>query len=87
MGYRAELMKQDNPIVIERVRILYERSFASISTAIAGAFIFAYIFKEQIALPVLLVWLGFMFIVSLVRYWLLFDYNKNKQNILLKFKL
>jgi len=80
MGYRAELMKQDNAITVERVRILYERSFAGISTAIAGAFIFAYIFREQIVSPVLLTWLGFMFIVALVRYWLLFDYNKNKQN-------
>ena len=81
-GFRAELMKQDNAITIERVRILYERSFASISTAIVGAFIFAYIFREEIASPVLLAWLGFMFIVTLVRYWLLFDYNKNKQNTL-----
>jgi len=73
-------MNQDNVITTERVRILYERAFASISTAIAGAFIFAYIFREQIASPVLLVWLGYMSIVALVRYWLLFNYNKNKQN-------
>lgn len=80
MGYRAKLMKQDNAITNERVRILYERSFSSISTAIAGVLIFIYIFREQIASPVLLVWFSFMFIVTLVRYWLLFDYNKNKQN-------
>jgi PAS domain S-box-containing protein len=78
--YRAELMKQDNAITTERVRILYGKAFASISTALAGVFIFAYIFREQIASPVLVSWVGFMIIVALVRYWLLFDYNKNKQN-------
>lgn len=74
-------MKQNDAITAERVKILYGRSFASISMAMVGAIIFSYIFREQIASPVLLIWLAFMSIVALFRYWLLFDYNQNNQNI------
>jgi len=72
-------MKQDNIITIERVRILYSRAFASISTALVAAFIVASVIREQTSLPVLLSWLGFMLVISLFRYWLLFDYKRNKE--------
>jgi len=76
-------MNQDSAITAERVRILYERAFASINTALAATLIISYILWGKIAAPVLLSWIGIMFVIALVRYWLLFDYNKNNQNILL----
>ncbi|RDH82497.1 MAG: hypothetical protein DIZ80_09430 [endosymbiont of Galathealinum brachiosum] len=74
------LMEQRNAITIERVRILYEKVFASITTANIAAFIFAYIFREQIASSVLIIWLSYMVVVNLYRYWLLFDYKKTRLN-------
>jgi len=74
-------MKQNSAITVERVRALYEKSFAGISTALVGAFVFTYIFWEQFASSVLLAWLGYMFVIALVRYWLLADYNKYKTQI------
>lgn len=73
-------MNQDNVITNERVQILFGRAFSGISTVIVTAFIFAYIMRGQIDSFVLLAWIGFMSIITMVRYWLLFDYNKNKQN-------
>lgn len=73
-------MNQDNVITNERVKILFGRAFSSISMVIVGVFIFAYIMREQIDSLVLLAWIGFMSITALVRYWILFDYNKNKQS-------
>ena len=73
-------MNQDDAITTERVRILYERAFASINTALAASLIISYILWDKIAAPVLLSWIGIMFVIALVRYGLLFDYNKNKQN-------
>lgn len=73
-------MNQNNDITTERVRILYGRAFASINTALAASLIISYIVWGAIDVPVLLTWLGFMFAIALVRYWLLFDYNKNKHN-------
>lgn len=71
-------MIQDTAIITERVKILHERAFSGISTTIAGAFIFAYIFRAQISLPTLFAWLVFMSTVALARYWLLLNYSKNK---------
>jgi len=71
-------MDQESAITIERVRALYEKSFAGTSSALVGAFIFTYIFWGQIASPLLLVWLGFMCIVAVARYWLLANYNEHK---------
>ena len=68
-------------ITNERVRILYAKAPASLTTAILGATIYALLFKEQIAFPVLALWLGFMFLVTVFRIWLVFDYKKNKDNI------
>lgn len=75
-------MGQDKSVVAELVRILYSRAFTSISTALIAALIVASIFREQIAWPVLLSWLGFMFIITLFRYWLLLDYKQKKDNTL-----
>ena len=72
-------MKENIAVTNERVRILYSKAFASISTALAAALGVVYIFREQIASSVLLAWLGFMLVVSLVRYWLLFDYRKHNK--------
>lgn len=74
-------MKQNNAITIERVRVLYARAFASISTALAAALIISYMLREQLASVVLIAWLGFMIIIGLIRYWLVYDYNKNQHNI------
>lgn len=76
-------MNQDSAIIVERVRILYERAFASINTALAAALIISYLIWGEIEALVLLTWLGVMFAIALVRYWLLWDYNKNKNNTLL----
>ena len=74
-----DLMTQDNFIINERVQILYSKAFASISTALIAALLFSVIFRDQIAQPVLMVWLSFMFIITLFRYWLLLDYRDNKE--------
>lgn len=76
-------MNQDNAITTERVRILYERAFASINTALAASLIISYLVWDKIEAHVLFTWLGFMFATALLRYWLLFDYNKNKNRVLL----
>lgn len=65
----------------ERVRILYTKAPASLTTAILGATIYSLLFKDQIALSVLVLWLGFMFLVTVFRVWLVLDYKKNKDNI------
>ena len=72
-------MKEDIAVTAERVRVLYSKAFASIGTALAAALVFTYIFRGQLASSVLLAWLGFMLAVSLVRYWLLFDYRKHNK--------
>ena len=68
-------------ITNERVRILYTKAPASLTTAILGATIYSFLFKNQIALPVLASWLGCMFLVTVFRIWLVFDYRKNKDSI------
>lgn len=73
----------ENSITTERVRILYKRAFASTNTALAASLIMSYLLWDGIEIPVLFTWLGFMFAIALVRYWLLFDYNKNKKNTVL----
>ena len=72
-------MKQDISITNERVRILYARALASIITPFITAGLMTYILREQIAVHVLLIWLGSMVVATLARYWLLVDYNKNNQ--------
>lgn len=73
-------MTQDNAITSERVRILYERAFASINTALAAALIISYLLWGQLETVIIISWLVVMFAIGIVRYWLLYDYNKNKHH-------
>lgn len=75
-------MDQENAITTERVRILYENAFAGINTAIAGVLTISYILWDKLDSQVILIWIAFMLLMTLVRHWLVFDYNKNKQKIL-----
>lgn len=68
-------------ITNERVRILFAKAPASLTTAIFAAIIIALLFKEQISSSVLLLWLGFMFLINIVRVWIIIDYKKHKDNI------
>lgn len=68
-------------ITNERVRILYENTRFSGLSAIALACLFAYIFKEQIAAPILLGWLGSLSAFILLRYWLNFNYRRQRAKI------
>lgn len=74
-------MQQNDTIISERMRILFERAFFSNLTAIVASVIFAYIMREQFDVLVTLLWLGFMFIVTSVRFWIIFDYKNNFYNI------
>ncbi len=74
-------MLHADAITNECVRILYAKAPAALTTAILAAVIYSIIFKDQIALPVLLSWLGYMFLVTVYRVWLIFDYKNNKDNI------
>ena len=74
-------MQQNDTIISERMRILFERAFFSNLTAIVASVIFAYIMREQLDALVIYLWLGFMFIVAAVRFWIIFDYKKNKNNL------
>lgn len=77
------MKNQENAITSERVKILYERAFSSINTALAASIIIAYILWGKVEASTLIPWLAFMFTIALVRFWLLFDYNRNKQDTLL----
>ena len=68
-------------ITNERVRILFAKAPASLITAIFAAIIVALLFREQISSSVLLLWLGFMFLINIVRGWIIIDYKKHKDNI------
>ncbi len=68
-------------ITNERVRILFAKAPASITTAIFAAVIIALLFKGEIPSSVLLLWLGFMFLINMVRGWIIIDYKKHKDNI------
>ena len=74
---------QENVITSERVRILYDRAFSSINTALAASIIITYILWSKIEPSILVPWLGFMVAIALARFWLLYDYNKHKQDTLL----
>ena len=74
-------MKQ-NSTIIERMKILYGGEFSAICAGIAAAFIVAYIFRGQVTSAVLLPWLGYVLSIYMARYFLLLDYNKNKNTIL-----
>ena len=76
-------MNQDSAITTERVRILYDRAFSSINTALVASIIISYILWSKINPSILVPWLGFMVAIALVRFWLLYDYNKYKQDTLL----
>ncbi|MDH5369500.1 MAG: PAS domain S-box protein [Gammaproteobacteria bacterium] len=74
-------MKHNNVITNECVRILYDNATASNVTVILSSFIMSYIFKDQIPISYLITWIGFMLTLSLIRFWLLSDYKKTKENI------
>lgn len=74
-------MDRENTITAERVRILFGRALAGVNTAIAASFIFAYILKDQLTASLLFMWLTYMCAVTVFRYWLIHDYNRQNQTV------
>ena len=73
-------MQQDNTLASERMRILFERAFFSNLTAIVGSFLFAYIMRELFNLLSISLWLGYMFSIGIIRFWIINDFKKNRTN-------
>lgn len=59
------LENQENVITSERVRILYDRAFSSINTALAASIIITYILWGKIEPSILVPWLGCMVAIAL----------------------
>ena len=68
-------------ITNERVRILFAKAPASLTTAVFAAVLIALLFQGKIPSSVLLLWLGFMFLINMIRGWIIVDYKKYKDNI------
>jgi len=68
-------------ITHERVRILFAKAPASITTAVVATVLIALLFQGKIPSSVLLLWVGFMFLINMVRVWIIADYKKHKDNI------
>ncbi len=74
-------MLHADAITNERVRILFAKAPASITSAVFATVLMALLFMGEIPLSVLLLWVGFMFLINMVRGWIIVDYKKHKDNI------
>lgn len=68
-------------IINERVNILYSKASASIVTAIIASCIFAYLFRYQLPFVFVITWLALFLLVNLLRFWLVMDYQRNKDKV------
>ena len=73
-------MYENETVISERVRILFERAFYSNITAIVVSIIFSYIMRGELDLLVIFIWLGFMLIIASIRFWIINDYKKNRES-------
>lgn len=74
-------MAKNETIISERVRILFDRSFYSSVTVILAAIIFAYLMRAQLNNNIMYLWLSYMFIVSLYRFWVITDFKKQPDDV------
>ena len=69
------------PVNNERISILYANAFSGNITVLLSSLIFAYLLRDPVSASILISWLLFMHLVSYYRFWLLSDYNKNKNKV------
>ncbi|MFW2371793.1 MAG: PAS domain S-box protein [Gammaproteobacteria bacterium] len=73
--------KIENSITTERVRILYDNLSKQNIVTIVAVLIISYVFRQQFSTTQIFVWCGYMVIGVGLRFWCLFNFRKNSENI------